>query len=679
MVSIRFFATGALRSLGALAASAALLLGSAVFLAPRAYAAPAPAQLGATLSVGELRVVVDSAVPGGASRGFGSASLRVTNDSSKQERLAVELVGAPTFDVSQATQKWTLRLAPGESTSFEMLANLDRSGGRGSYSVRLESGGDRQYVSLGISDESYYPGARVIGFLGESELPELALAGRKSDLPLDPAAMTVLGAFSESVSGRGGHPAEQVAQLFSLAFEDLPRRAVAWSHVDTVIVDVDRDLSSDARWERLFEWVHQGGQLAFVGDDLDRRLRQLEGIEALTDERFRLGASDAHSPIPPELGSSIRLYRVGFGTLALQARRQDEPLYFSGPAKVPGPAPPVTTRSITVSAPGSSPEFAAGSDGSPVVRTLQALDAVRIDRSPWPSTMASLYAGSSSDQPSPWETDFPEDGLPIRTVLGMLTIFVMLVGPFSVVYARKKEKPGLLLVAVPLISFVSTAVIVGYGVLRQGLGTEGYAHSISIVDQVQKHATSALRRELVMGRSGQTLKPLPATAVLVPITRSSGQTRVIEEEGNQLTLSGDFLPVRTRTAHVTLSSGQARARLEWAAPSGDSMTVTNALGVKLEALEVMSLDGRVFAATGVIDQGASATLKEQPSSNVAGFFDKAKNEPMFSAAQLRPGGYLAVAAEAGPGVDDATVEMKELLHLHGIVGYLDTDPTKWTR
>ena len=148
-------------------------------------------------------------------------------------------------------------------------------------------------------------------------------------------------------------------------------------------------------------------------------------------------------------------------------------------------------------------------------------------------------------------------------------------------YSRKRNRPGLLLVTVPLISLLATFVIVGYGLLRQGFDTEGYAHSLSIIDQVEKRATAALRRELIMGRGGQTLQPLPATTVLVPVRGlGEGEVRSIQEDGNQPVLSGDFLPVRTRTSHVILSTGTTRARLEWSAPEGGSMKVTNALGVE---------------------------------------------------------------------------------------------------
>ena len=639
-------------------AAAALVLCAALFYGSYADAGPVGPQLSTTINVGRLRVTVDSWIPGSAARGFAPVRILVTNDGSGQEVLDARLSGGPTYDAASDRRKWSLRLAPGESRSLDLLASIERWNGHGFYSLQLNCGGDFQSVSLELADRTSYAGARVIAFLGDSELPEVALAGRRLDLTSDDLALRVLGAYQDATGAVRRHRSSSgpIAQLFSLSFDDLPSSTVAWSSVDTVVVDVARSLPSDPRWQRLLDWVREGGQVAFVGKDLERNLRRLNGLAAFTQERYRIDQPDAHAPLSPELGSKIRLYQVGFGTLALQSLGEADVDYFSLPASV-----------------------TAGSEVSPFLRTILALDAVRLDATEWPSMLAALHASSRPHELSPWTLPFPDNGLPIRAALGLLTIFALLVGPFSVTYARKKKKPGLLLVAVPVISLVATAVIVGYGVLRQGLGTEGYAHSLSIVDQVENQVSAALRRELVMGRGGQTLQPLPSTMCLVPMLDSPGQARIIEQDGNQLDLSGDFLPVRTRTGHVILSSGTTRARLEWEAPTGDSMAVSNALGVELEALEVMSPDGRIFAAEGPIGQGASATLTAQSQPALRDLFEAAEHEPMFAAARLRPGGYLAVAAAAGPGVDDASVKMEELLHFHGIVGYLDLDSSKWTR
>ena len=623
--------------------------------------ATAARQLGTTINVGEFRVVVDSWIPGGAARGFAPVRVTAINDGLRTERLDLTLMGSINYAMRLADQGRKLRLEPGESVSLEMLVNLDRNHGQGNYTIMAASEGERDFARPSLGSLQVGPDARVIGFLGASPLGENPLAARRSELPLGTAGTPVLGAHEWSYGVRMSSADTQVAQLFSMGFDDLPQKTMAWSGVDTVIVDVDRVLPSDPRWQRLLEWAHEGGQLAFVGDDLERRLRSIEGLAALTEERFR--ARQRQVTIPPELEANIRLYQVGFGCLALLDLGADAADYFRAPA--------VAT--------GSPGVFAEGL----FTKTLRAFDASRLDSTPWPSAISAAYAANVHGGASPWCEPFDEDGMPIRTVLVLLFIFTVLVGPWSVAYSRKRDRPGLLLVAVPLISLLATCVIVGYGLLRQGLGTEGYAHSLSIVDQVEKRATAALRRELIMGRGGQTLQPLPATTVLVPVKGyGEGEVRSIQEDGNQPVLSGDFLPVRTRTSHVILSTGTTRARLEWSAPEGDSMKVTNALGVELEALEVMAPDGRVFATAGRIAEGGSVELKEilqaaRSASRVRSLLSKAASDPIFAAAKLRPGGYLAVSAAAGPGVDDASVKMDETLSVHGIVGQLSPDPAKW--
>jgi hypothetical protein len=626
-----------------------LIAGAWLALLQGAFAAAASPQLGSTIALGGLEIVTTTPIPPGAARGFAPVTVRVRNVGTRPERLEMELGGFG-YNQQPNRQEWTLDVPPGESVTSELLVNIDRLSRGGSKRLYLESDGDRRDVRLEYFDDYFNPRARAIQFLGAAELADTIIAARRAELPLTGSSHAVLGAESGSTRGSGS----QIARIGSSTFEDLPRMAAGWSAVDTVFVNVDRDLPASSSWEPLLEWVDHGGQVAFVGRDLGRRLREVEGLRIRTRGRYGLEVPGPSLTVPFEGDSKIQLYRSGFGSIALCEYSSLDVDFFDD----------------------STPSAV---NGGAFVRTLQAFDAVRWHKKHWPSTQCAAYWASGLDPDLPWTSMFPDSGLPIRSVLGMLMLFSIVVGPLCVAYSRKKMRPGLLLVAVPLVSLVATILIVGYGLVRQGFGTEGFAHSLTLVDQVEKRATSALRRELIMGRGGQTLQPLPSSTVLVPARSSGSQTRVMEQKGNQITLSGDFLPVRTRTGHIVMSTGTTRARLEWTAPDGDSMTVTNALGVDLQMLEVMAPDGRLFAAEGNIEKGGTAKLRERQRGAVRGVLEVAQHEPIFDGVELPLGGYLALSTEAGPGTDDASVEMEELKYLHGIVGYLDLDPQKWSR
>ncbi|MEM8712532.1 MAG: hypothetical protein AAGG01_16380, partial [Planctomycetota bacterium] len=245
------------------------------------------------------------------------------------------------------------------------------------------------------------------------------------------------------------------------------------------------------------------------------------------------------------------------------------------------------------------------------------------------------------------------------------------------ILSRRRRRPGQLLYAVPLISLAATALVVVYGFLRQGFETEGYVHSLSVLDQEERLATNLMRRQLILGRGGQTLKPLPGTTVLVPDHRADGEVRRVEDDGRELLLAGDFLPVRAKTDHLILANATTRARLEWEAPSGGVMRVTNALGVDLKSLEVMDPAGEVYVLYEAVAAGATVELQKRDGSFLEQRMVGYTSDSIFERARLMPAGFLAEAAAPGPGADDCSVEMVDLYRYHGIVGRLPADDERW--
>ncbi len=626
-----------------------LLLMGTVIWAPHA-SARTPRQLGVPQPVGDLRVLVNSVIPGGAARGFAPVRVQLTNDGARTEDAVVKFTSGWASGMAESLQRVDVSLEPGETKEFEALIPIDRQQGHSNLSAEVRTATASEGFRLNLATRSSGAPGRVIGFIGARALPEASVSALRDRLPLD-GGNSIRGVW-DAIGGRGrsSSPSQQAAQLFSLSFEDLPVHTAAWSSVDTVFLEVSRSLPSDASWGRLVGGVRQRGQLTLVGDDVPARVAAVEDLASCLQPRLQM-APRTLSPSDVLYGKTPpKVYRVGLGLVA-----QKTPLSEEGS--------PFLEAVPTV--------------GDPLLEGLQWMDLHQGLLPLHPSFLAAAYRGAARPYVPVWGTPYPDHHLPILPVLGLLTVFSLLVGPINVVFTRKKNNPGLLLLTVPLISLLATLCVLGYGVLRQGLGTEGYAHSLVVVDQVENQSAAVMRRELILGRGGQTLRPRPATTVLVPDSGERGAVRKVSMDGNQLVLSGDFLPVRQRTHHLTIAADTTRARLEWTAPEGGEMTVTNALGVDLESLEVRSVDGRVFGGTGRITQGATATLTLQPTATLEAEFSGAPDEPIFKAAVLPACGFLARTSVAGPGVDHADVEMDELHGLHAIVGLMDPEASKW--
>ncbi len=591
--------------------------------------------LGGTISVGDVVARVDRLTAGNVGRGFVPVRIQAQNTGSKEARLRLDYSAGWSSGMARGKINRSMVLLPGESASLELLVPASRTlRGSSSNHLTLASGDVRNHVNLEISDDDFSEHGRIVCLLGDTQLSEARVATIRGGLPMDNGGVAQ-GVFDCNRVRFGG--SGQGAQVFSLAFTDLPEHTAAWSSVDSVLVDVTGPIRGGPRWSRLLEWVRQGGQVLFVGEDLGQNLKGIEGLSDLMQERFR---------VKVEGGGDF--YRAGFGTLAMVPPLHATKPFLANPLDLAG--------------------------------RLHLLDKGDGFGGKWdelPSNMATMYRVQGTRVP--WRVTFPSNTPGLRGVIFFLLLFSLIVGPLNVLLIKKKQRPGLLFVSVPVVSLVTTALIVLFGFLRQGFGTEGHANSVVILDQVTHQATTALRRRMVVGSGGHALSPRPSTTVLVPDEGLQNAIRIVEEDGNQLRLSGDFLPVRMQTEQLVLTAAaRVRARLEFKPAANGTLQVTNGLGVPLKSLEVRGPDGSIYASRSTLALGASSILEKTEAPLLRKELLAKEQDPMFHLAHLPACGFFAIADGLSPITDNCSVEMEELESMHVVMGYLDDDPKRWT-
>lgn len=616
----------------ALARSCLLLIGLST-------GAPAAAQTGNIYPVGKVLVRVDSHWPATTDRGWAPVQIELSNESIDSSDVRLRVGTGWSNDMSNSSQSRTERLEPGETRQVEILVPVDRANGNARYRVHLTSQGEATTVDLGLGAQTVHHLARKICVVSANDLSPAKLNAIRTALPMDDGS-TVRGAFKSDTPPiptrqrwfTGG--SDQVAAVFTLPLEDLPRRDQAWSSIDTVVIDATDRLPASANWAPVLAWLRSGGQLVIVGGERARWSTEIDGVERLLAERNRIADRDG-----------IETYRCGFGTLAVVDEPNETTFQFEA-------------------------QFA-----SMVTPTLERVDEDSGASGFYPSALAAIYGASVDSQP--WPIPFPVKQLPLRPVVAFLFLFSILVGPVNVVIARKKKRPGLLFVTVPVLSLAATILILVFGVLRQGFGIKGFAHSVAIVDQVGARATTFERRELFVGRGGESLRPAPGTTALVPDRGEESRDRTISDDGNQLRLGGDFLPVRARTSHLSMRDAPTRVRLDIERGSDGSVTVANGLGVDLRELAVRGPRNELFVLEGRLDAGSSATLKATTSMPSWDGWTTLM-EPMFDFAELSDTTYVAIADES-PTADDLSLDVRELYGVHVVVGAFDPEEAGWSR
>ena len=618
-----------------------------------AVCAVCPASAQTRLPFDEVQIEVADHWPDSLTRGWAPVQMQFQRDLR---------AGAYPLDIELRTRNrapWlrvaldaSVTVTPGTMERLEVYVPCDLPGHPGwvnDIDISFSGKGVRTSASVSFSQTMRSPQGRVIAVLTRGELTEAVISDFKRSLPADPSYalrgldpnLDVSGPFAASEWGRHGpvvfrgavsHSGSTTsAELFTVPLRELPRRPLAWTSVDTIVVLTGSELRDVPGWRPIFSWVKRGGQLAFVGPDAAARASELDGYDDLVFEDRRLTHLDAP-------GRAV--YRSGFGTVA-------------------------TLEDVEISE--THPKAKTTTEG-------------------WAAALGALDAGTPGDGPSAlgdfyldseraWPDPLAESDLPVRPVLAFLILFALLVGPGSVMFSRRWKRPDVLFLLVPAFSLGATMLIAGFGIAREGFGVHGNAHSLSLLDQVNDRAVTMLRREVFVGRSGFSLRPEPTSFVLVPSRNEAGLVRTIEDDGAQLDLGGGFLPVRANTTHLVVSDTSSRARLDVQINSSGDVEVTNALGVDVERLEVLSPSGDLYRTSNALGVGDTATL-EPARGTGDDSFGLPPTDPIFKFAETPRGGYRAVVAES-PTADECELPMDEDYGVHVVVGNLDNASVGW--
>ena len=154
--------------------------------------------------------------------------------------------------------------------------------------------------------------------------------------------------------------------------------------------------------------------------------------------------------------------------------------------------------------------------------------------------------------------------VPYRAYLAVLLLFGVLVGPVNYLVLRRRRQLGFMLLTVPALGLVTTAILLSYGLLRDGLGLHGAARSLTILDQERHEAVCWEGRTVFAGLSPASLKPRPTTSFdVTAVLQSNGQSQGILLAFDGGVVDGAAVPPRTPVTFGVASSTTERARLRF--------------------------------------------------------------------------------------------------------------------
>ncbi len=325
-----------------------------------------------------------------------------------------------------------------------------------------------------------------------------------------------------------------------------------------------------------------------------------------------------------------------------------------------------------------------------------------------PVSITSLYRvqvdalrDTARESGQPWQSmptegnannEFPviEDVMiPVRGIVFIMLAFILVVGPLNIFFCARANRRTAMLWTIPLISFVTCAIVFGYSLASEGITPSSRTEAITVLDQTSHRATTLARQAFYTPLTpGGGLRYSHDTEVtpLVDVNRyNGGNSRELELSQSQHLTRG-WITARVPAHFALRRSETRRERITMQKLPDGRVTVVNGLGADIQSLWLRDDKGRLFKGE-ALKAGQNFALTSDPTipqssavNNLAGLYQgswPAAHESLIGAPgnYLRPNTYLAVLAET-PFIENGLGKPGKSRARQTIIGLLAPEDVK---
>lgn len=279
--------------------------------------------------------------------------------------------------------------------------------------------------------------------------------------------------------------------------------------------------------------------------------------------------------------------------------------------------------------------------------------------------------------------------IPVRGIVFIMLAFILVVGPLNIFFCARANRRTAMLWTIPLISFITCAIVFGYSLASEGITPSLRTEAITVLDQAAHRATTLARQAFYTPLTpGGGLRYSHDTEVtpLVDINRyDGGNSRELELSQSQHLTRG-WITARV-PAHFALRKSEThRERITMQKLPDGRVTVVNGLGADIQSLWLLDDKGKLFLGESLkagqntplrVDTNIPVAANRSP---LAGLYqgswptahDSLTNAP---GNYLRPNTYLAVLAEA-PFIENGLGKPGKSRSRQTIIGLLGPEDVK---
>lgn len=392
---------------------------------------------------------------------------------------------------------------------------------------------------------------------------------------------------------------------------DLPDQAIGLSGIDLIVISLDElsDLAKNDqdRFKAIDFFLRNGGNLiAFGKADAHGTPDGLAQIQTTLRELLNRDL-EFQNPVASKYVAEVR---TTFEDFAVDSDSTDAGYQLSRPTNRNA------QRTQNAAPPPGTPLFSAADHGLGRVVAMDVQDpyeehlafwqwvmrTIGSDRLTWDDRHGISLVGNNNDY---WDFMIPGFGAsPVEGFLGVITLFILLIGPANFYLLKKLKRMYYLPLTVVAAALMTTITMMCYAVVSDGVATRVRLRSFTQLDQDgdENVAMSRCRQSYLAAITPSDGLVFPQETCVYPIVPINNETiervEVLRERSKSRALTSGYVRSRTTCQFLTTNVETTELNLK-----KDGASIINGLGVDLDNVWVCDQNNNFSKASNVMANG----------------------------------------------------------------------------
>ena len=201
--------------------------------------------------------------------------------------------------------------------------------------------------------------------------------------------------------------------------------------------------------------------------------------------------------------------------------------------------------------------------------------------------------------------------VPVGGFVTIAVLFAVLVGPVNLWWCARRGRRALLLVTTPLLSVIASVLLLGYGLIADGLALRRVAEQLVVLDPQHDRAAIWTRMSVFAGLAPGAIAIDPDDLLQIQVRQADDRRELSDArlewfDGGQVA-TGSWIPARSNRQLALTTVRPERRRLQLVS-TADGVQLTNGFDRPLTAFAWRDAQGQPWQLMETVAPGATAAL-----------------------------------------------------------------------